>query len=212
MNSHDGMDEVFDDGDDDWGHTGLTKEVFYQFAMAILHAMKDDQISDRHCLVLLISSMNDDVTSTEFDLLPELREALIDWPDNDKDQIKDCKILQIRMPSGEGHECKAGHDEHLAQVVSIHTQSGWDWTQVRSNVNFEQVLGNVAEKYLPRDNDGEVDRRLMLAASSPSLREGFDRAMKQNIEAEVGKFRSELDAIFPTAPEGGDHDANPGPE
>jgi hypothetical protein len=140
-----------------------------------------------------------------------VRDALTDWPEQDKGQLIAVEHVRMHFKCVNMHgPCKKGeHDVHMTRVIG---SMDWEPEMVSSVHDFSDVVLACMHPKLDADGkpDGKVISHRRRGASSDLIAEFRKLFVDESpIEQEVKDFRAELDALFPsTQPkEGGSDDS-----
>jgi hypothetical protein len=180
----------------------LTPEQYVEFFVSVARGMYDRQLDIGAAAELCFTAAQPNAVATIVDILDDLKAELTDWIPSDLNSIHECSIVQIVFDSFDNPG--DGEKRNVAQVVRLAVAPGWHWSHVHaSRTNIDDAITAVGRKHLPDyAEDVQMVRRTKALGDQPIARGGFNPLFRNNIEAEVDKFREELDRLFPTQ-EGG---------
>jgi len=179
----------------------LDPEQYVEFFVSVARGMYDRQLDIGAAAELCYTAAQPNAQATVIDILDELRTELSDWIPSDLNSIYECNIMQIVFDS---HDNPGDPEKrNVVQIVRLAVAPGWHWSHVHaSRTNIDDAITEVGRRHLPDYAEHvEMVRRTRDLAHQPTPK-GFNPLFRNNIEAEVDKFREELDRLFPTQ-EGG---------
>lgn len=179
----------------------VERETYAELTHSMMFAFAGGQLSMPQVASVLYACAQQTTTEETTDITMKVREALTDWPEQDKGMLICIEVVKMTFQCVNIHgPCAKGH--HTVNMTRVIGSMDWDPDMVSSQHDFSEVL--IESMGVIRTDDGELDGKLVNTKRKGSRRdliEAFQSifdSVENPIDKEVKDFRAELDALFPS--------------